>query len=116
MATYSSVTLSGSTSGRLIAIQTTGPLGTTVHTAASSTGVHDEVHLWAQNLSTANALCFLQLGGTSTLDEIIYTVPGRDGLHTISPGLRLEGGVVTRAYATSTDVLLLGGYVNRITP
>jgi hypothetical protein len=116
MATYSNVTLSGSTSGRFVAVQSTASPGTTVHTAHTSTGIIDELHLWAHNESTADKTLTMEWGGTSTLDRCTVNVPFQDGPYTVIPGMRLEGGVVTRAYAGSTDVVLIGGYVNRITP
>lgn len=117
MAIISHVTLSGSTSGRMIALTSTALPGTTIHTAAASTGVIDELHLWACNVSTSDRLLTLGIGGTSTADELLFTVPYRDGYYTIVPGLRLEGAVVTYGRASATDVaLMIGGYVNRITP
>jgi len=119
MAKYTSVTLSGSTAGRAIAIGSTGSLGTTIHTAATSTGVHDEVYLWATNISTADKELTIEWGGSSTLDQIRYTVPFRDGLHAILPGLRSEAGKVTRGFmsdSTLTSTVTVSGYVNRITP
>lgn len=117
MATYSSVTLSGSTSGRLINITSTAAGGNTIHKAASATNVHDEVHLWATNVSTKNRLLTLEVGGTSTGDEMLSTIPYQDGAYTVLPGFRLEGSVSVKARASATDVALsVGGYVNRITP
>ena len=114
MATYSRVLLSGSTSGRLIKVVATGTPGTTIHTAHAT--AHDEVHLWAVNSDTSDRKLTIEFGGTTSPDDLIeFTVPAEDGLYAIVPGIGLTGSVVVRAFAATANVVLIGGYVNRIT-
>ena len=48
MATYSKITLSGSTDGRPIKVAATASSGTTIHTGSSTATTYDEIWLYAQ--------------------------------------------------------------------
>ena len=52
MATFSKITLSGSTDGRGIRIANTATPGTTIHTASTVATTYDEIWLYAQNADT----------------------------------------------------------------
>lgn len=114
--TYSKHILSGSTNGRPIAITHTAATGTTIHTTLSGTLEIDEIYLWATNLSTAtNPNQFtLEFGGTSGSDNIRYTLPPGETIM-ISPGFPLQNALVVKAFATSSTVINVVGYVNRLT-
>jgi hypothetical protein len=113
MATYSKQFLSGSTSGKGIKLSTTASPGTLIHTS-HATG-KDEIWLYAYNGHTADVVLTLQFGGTTAVDnDIILSVAFKSGLALVVPGLILSGSSVVRAYAATTAVITLSGYVNRI--
>lgn len=117
MATYSKNILSGSTNGRPIAITVAAATGTIIHTSQSSTssGIVDEVYVWAINTSTSNLQLIIEHGNTSTDDLIYFTVPPQDGPYLVVPGLPLNGGLICRGRATATNTgLKVIGYVNRV--
>ena len=58
-------------------------------------------------------------GGTSSPDdEIELTIAAESGLVLVAPGLIIQGdssaALVVRAFAATTNVITLHGYVNRI--
>jgi hypothetical protein len=113
MATYSKLALSGSTSGRPIAVSASASPGTVIHTSASAS--LDEIWIYAVNSSTTSVKLTLEYGGTSTADQIEITITGESGLTLIVPGLILTGSNIVRAFAATANVIALSGYVNRIT-
>lgn len=119
MATFSKVNLSGSTGGRLIKVAATATTGTTIHATGTSSSVIDEVWLYAVNSDTTDRKLTIEFGGTTAPDDIIeQTITAESGLILVVPGLTLVGtGSAARtitAFAASTNVILIGGYVNRI--
>ena len=118
MATFTKEKLSASTDGRGIKVAATSSSGTTIHTASSSSAVKDEIWLYAQNTSSSGVKLTVQWGGTTaTDDDIEVTIPGESGLVLVVPGLILVGNaspLVVRAYAGTTNVIVMHGYVNRI--
>lgn len=120
MATYSKVALSGSTNGRGIKVVATSSTGTTIHSTGTSSSIKDEVWLYAYNSHTASVLLTIQFGGTSTPDDDIkLTLTSQTGLVLVVPGLVLNGtgaaATTIAAYAATTNVVIITGYVNRIT-
>lgn len=98
---------------------TTAGGANTIHTASATTTTYDEVWLYAQNTdTTARKLTFLWGGTTSPNDEIELTIPAESGLVLVSPGLVLKGNatpLAVKAFAASTNVVTIHGYVNQIT-
>ena len=116
MATYSKILLSGSTDGKLIKVVPTATLGTTIHTAVSGTTNLDEIYLYAVNSDSTARKLTIEYGGVSSPDDLIeYTVPAENGLHLIVPGLLLQNSLVVTAFCATANVVMIGGYVNRIT-
>jgi hypothetical protein len=119
MATFSKITLSGSTDGRAIKVAATASAGTTIHTGSSTTTTYDEIWLWAMNTDTSTRKLTIEWGGTSSPDDLIeISVPAESGLNLIVPGLVIKGNatpLVVRAFAATTNVVTILGYVNRIT-
>lgn len=114
MAAYSKIPLSGSTNGRMIKVVQTATAGTTIHTAHSTS--IDEIHLWAVNSDTTDRKLTIEYGGVAAPDDLIeFTVPAEDGLYLIIPGLILTNSLVVKAFAAAANVVMVGGYVNRIT-
>ena len=119
MATFSKLTLSGSTDGKAIKVAATATAGTLIHTASSTSTTFDEIWLYAQNTDTADRKLTIEFGGTTEPDDLIeVTVTAESGLFLVVPGLVLKGNatpLVVRAFAASANVLTIHGYVNRIT-
>lgn len=115
MATYSKVILSGSTNGRGIKVAATSTPGTTIHTATATPNI-DEIWLYAVNSQAASVKLTIEFGGTTSPDDTIeVTIPGESGLFPVIPGLILNNSVVVRAFAATGNVVMLFGFVNRIT-
>ena len=111
MAVYSKIPFSGSTTGRGVKIANTT---TTIHTPASS--VTDEIWAWAVNSSTSDVKLTNQFGGTTDPDDHIeLTIPAESGLILVVPGLILSAAINYAALAATTNVIVVFGYVNRIT-
>jgi hypothetical protein len=119
MATFSKITLSGSTDGRLIKVAATATAGTTIHTGSSTATTYDEIWLYAVNSDTTDRKLTIEFGGTSSPDDLIeQTITAESGLLLVVPGLVIKGNatpLVVRAFAASANVVMIGGYVNRIT-
>ncbi len=116
MATYSKQLLSGSTNGRGIKISATSTPGTLIHTAVSGTTSMDEIWLYCYNSNSTAVLLTIELGGTTAPDDNIkVNIPAQQGLLLIIPGLILNNGLELRAFAGTTNVLVITGFVNRIT-
>ena len=119
MATYAKQILSGSTDGKAIKVAATATPGTTIHTASSTSTTLDEIWIYAQNTDTTDRKLTIEWGGTASPDDLIeFTVKAENGLYLIVPGLILKGNatpLVVRAFAATTNVITITGYVNRIT-
>jgi len=117
MATFTKALLSQSTSGRQIAVSATGSVGTTIHQAGNgiNSNAIDEIWIYATNIGTSQVSLTVQMGSTGSFDNIISTIPSRAGLTLLIPGLTITNSDFIRAYAPITGVILLSGYVNRIT-
>ena len=121
MATFTKVLLSGSSQGKAIKISatTSGSNGTTLHATGTSSSIIDEVWLYAYNSSSSAVVLTIQWGGITAVDnEYKLSIPATSGLTLVVPGLVLTGdgttATTTRAYAATTNVVTVSGYVNRI--
>ena len=119
MAQFTKTLLSGSTQGMGIKVVATASSGTTIHATGTSSSTIDEVWLYAYNGHSSAVLLTLQMGGTATPDDDIkVTIPAQSGLVLVAPGLTLTGtgsaANTIRAYAATTNVITIHGYVNRI--
>lgn len=121
MATFSKELLSGSTNGRGILIAATASAGTTVHATGTSATIEDEIWLYAVNSDTTDRKLTIEFGGTTAPNDLIeFTVKAESGLYLVVPGLVLSGtgaaANTVRAFAATTNVISVFGYVNRLTP
>ena len=116
MATITKRLLSGSTNGEGIKVAATATLGTTIHTAVTGTSDIDEIWLYAVNSDTTDRKLTLEFGGVTDPDNLIeFTVPAEDGLYLVSPGLVLNNAQVVTAFCATANVVMIYGWVNRIT-
>jgi hypothetical protein len=113
--TITRLPLSGSTDGKAIKIAATSSAGTTIHTATASTSDVDVITLYAYNAATSAVNLTVQWGGTGTPDDDIkLSVPSQTGLTLMVPDLVLRNSTVCRAYAGTTNVITIHGYINRV--
>lgn len=114
MATYSKLKLSGSTDGKGIKVVQTATAGDTIHTAHAT--AIDEIWLYAVNSQAAAVKLTLEWGEATAPDgNIEVTIPGESGLYLIVPGLLLTNSLVIKAFADTASVVIIHGFVNRIT-
>jgi len=120
MAVASKLAFSGSANGRLIRLEAITSAGTIIHTTPT-TNVKDVIHLFAQLLVTATSRTLsIEFGGTATLDIMTFFLGSgtlATGMEKIIPGFPLTtaSGLTVRGFATASDEVFIGGYVNRFT-
>lgn len=116
MATFTKDKLSGSTNGKAIKISGTATgSANTIHTAVSGTSSWDEVWIYAQNTSAATVKLTIEWGETTAPDgNIEVGVTGESGLLLVIPGLLIQNGLLVKAFAGTTNVITLHGYIHRI--
>ena len=122
MATLSKLCLqpAGTTgTGLAIKVAATATAGTAIHTASSTATTIDEIWLYAVNSSASAVKLTIEWGETAAPDgNIELSVAAESGLVLVVAGLLLQGNAtpkVVRAFAATANVILLHGYVNRIT-
>jgi len=110
------IPISGCSNGRGIKVTgTTSEGANTIHTATSTDGVIDEVWLYCYNSSASAVTLNLCLGGTTDPDDIAsISIPSKYNDILVLAGECFNGGVIIKAYASSANVLVIRGYVNRI--
>lgn len=124
MATFSKLKLDASTDGKAIKVATATSPGTTIHVGSNTATTYDEVWLYAMNTDTSTRKLTIEWGvasggGATPPDDIIeVTVAPESGLMLAVPGLVLKGNATPlyiKAFAATANVILIYGYVNRIT-
>ena len=120
MATFTKTKLSGSTDGRGIKVAATSSAGTTIHTGSATATTYDEIWLYAINTDSTDRKLTLEWGGTTSPDDLIeQTITAEGGLTLVTPGLLLKGNastaLIVKAFAATTNVIILHGFVNQIT-
>jgi hypothetical protein len=114
---FTPLILSGSTSGRPILIAATGTPGTLIHTAIVGASSFDEVIAYFTNTSGSAVDLTIEFGGvTSPNDHVVKTI----SLPPFSPPMplltrqRINGGLAVRAFASTANVIVVTGGVDRI--
>ena len=117
MSTFSKQKLSHNTNGKNIKISQTATAGNDIHTATSGTGDNwDEVWLYACNTHSAAVVLTIEWGGVSSPDELTEIELAADsGWVLIVPGLLIQNSLVVQAFAAAANVVMINGFVNRIT-
>ena len=114
MATFSKQFLSGIADGRMVKVVATVSPGTTIHTAHAT--AKDEIYLWAVNSDTTARKLTIEWGGVTAPDDLIeVTIQPEEGLITVVPGWVLSNSLLVKAFAATANVVMIGGFVNRIT-
>lgn len=115
MSAYSKQLLSASTNGRGVKVAATSiGSGTTIHTNPGS--VIDLVTLFVVNSDTVDRVLTLGWGGTTSPDDLIpVTVKPNSGLVLVTADLLIGTALVVKAAGDAANVLILFGYINRIT-
>ena len=115
MSSLSKQLLSGSSIGRMIKVVAVATPGTLIHTAIAGAVDIDEVWLYACNTDAAAQKLTIEYGGVAAPDDLIeLTLEAETGLVLVVPGLVLQNTLVIRAFAAAANVVLVGGFVNRI--
>lgn len=115
-AIYTKRRLSGRVDGLQIKVGAITTPGTLIHTAVTGTTEFDEIWIYATNTDAADRILTLEWGETAIDGNIVLTVPAKNGLLFVTPGLLLQNSLVVRAFCTTGDVVMISGFVNRITP
>jgi hypothetical protein len=122
MATFSKLALqpAGTTgTGLGVLVAATATAGTAIHTASATATTIDEIWLYAVNTSTSAVKLTIEWGeATAPNGNIELTIAAESGLVLVSPGLVMQGNAtakVVRAFAATANVIVIHGYVNRIT-
>jgi hypothetical protein len=116
MATYAVKGLSGSTNGKQIKLTTVATPGDLIHTAVAGTSDWDEIYIYCYNSGVSAVELTVEWGEHTAPDgNIKCTVPAKSGLQLVVPGLKLQNSMDVNAFAGSANVLMLSGWVNRIT-
>ena len=105
---------SGSSDGRPIAVAATASPGTTLHAATNTSGQVDEIWVTAWNVDTVARELTIELGGSSTSDQLVVSIPARSGGVLVVNGARLAGGVAVKAFAASASKINCVVTVNRV--
>ena len=117
MATYSKIKLTGTPAdGRNIKVTQTSTAGTLIHTAVSGTSDLDEIWLYACNTHSADVKMTIEYGGVASPDDLTeVTIATEAGWVLVCPGLLLQNGLIVRAFDATGNVIMINGFVNRIT-
>jgi hypothetical protein len=120
MATYTKQLLSQSTNGKSINIVATDSNTTTIHTTQPSSGIIDEVWLYATNSTTSDIMFNLLYGGTNFTTDILFegVIEAYGGNTLICPALIAKGdganGLSIYGNSSVASGINVFGYVNRI--
>lgn len=115
------VKLSGCTQGKQIKVVQTSTAGTLIHTTGISATVVDRLYLYAVNSDTTARKLTLEWGGVTSPDDLKeVTIPAESGDVLIVNGLPLLGsgsvGLTVGAFCATANVVMISGFVLRVTP
>ena len=115
------IPFSGSTQGQGVKVAATSSAGTLIHTTGTSATIVDRLSIWAYNAHSADVLLTIEFGGATAPDQnIVQTITTKTGLTLVVDGLILLGNgsaaLTVKAFAATTNVIVLSGYVMRVTP
>lgn len=103
---------SGSTDGEPIKIVAVATAGTTFHTAHAD--ALDEIYMYLSNVDTVDRAVTVEFGGVDAPDNHLkFIVPAGETILAIA-GIPLTNSKVCAAFAAAANVIIMSGYVNRI--
>mgnify|MGYP003127156730 CR=1 FL=1 len=105
---------SASTSGKGIKVAATSSAGTTIHQAVSGTTNIDEVWLYASNTSDSAVILTIEFGDVGDVQHNIVTTVAASSTELVVPGLILQNSLYAKAFAGTTNVITVFGFVNRL--
>jgi hypothetical protein len=111
--------LSASTNGLPIQLSATAGDGTTLHTMVSGSNIVDRVFMWATNSSTTTIEVNLEWGASTA--RLAENIPPKTMTYPLVTGVPLWGrsasisATVIKGYASTSAVINIFGYVNRVT-
>jgi len=74
------------------------------------------VWLYACNTDSADRKLTIEWGGVTAPDDLTeVTIAAESGWTLVVPGLLIQNGLVVQAFAAAANVVMVNGYVNRIT-
>ena len=102
-----------------VLVAATATAGTVIHRSSATTTTVDEIWLYAVNSSATAVKLTVEYGSATAPDgNIESTIQPESGLVLVVPGLVLQGNAtpkVVAAFAGTTNVVVVYGFVNRIT-
>jgi hypothetical protein len=115
------IPFSGSTQGQGVKVVATSTAGTLIHTTGTSATIIDRLSIWAYNGHSADVVLTVEFGGATVPDQnIVQTITTKTGLTLVVDGLILLGNgsaaLTVKAFAATGNVIVLSGYVMRVTP
>lgn len=115
------IPFSASTQGQGVKVAATSTAGTLIHTTGTSATIVDRLSIWAFNSHSADVELTIEFGGATAPDQnIVQTITADTGLTLVVDGLVLLGNgsaaLTVKAFAGTTNVVVINGYVMRITP
>ena len=115
------IPFSGSTQGQGVKVVATSTAGTLIHTTGTSATIIDRLSIWAYNGHSADVVLTIEFGGATVPDQnIVQTITTKTGLTLVVDGLILLGNgsvaLTVKAFAATGNVIVLSGYVLRVTP
>lgn len=113
MATFTKIPFSGSTNGEPVLVAATSSPGTTINAQAAGSEIY-EVWAWAANQHTSPVLLTIEWGGTTAAYVQKVTIPAQEGLFQIMPGIPCIGSMTFKAFAGTTNVINIWGFINKI--
>ena len=123
MPTYTKIPLSESSFGRSIVVTQTGVSGNLLHQTPSSTGIIDEIWIYATNPTNFDCLLTTRFGGSGISgDASALNVEAYAGHTLVVPGFILQGdgsnpsSIYASVPSGSQSGVNIYGYVNRILP
>jgi len=118
MASYTRRHLSGSTDGQPINVTGTATgSANTIHTSVSGSTSFDELYLWVSNLSASDCTLTIEWGSATDPGGLLMksvVVPANCPPTPFAFGHTLNNAKVAKAFAQTTAVLNITGFVNRI--
>ena len=112
---FTKALLSASVNGKGIKVVAIATAGTTIHTAVAGTSSMDEIWLYAYNSHTADVVLTIEFGGVTVPDDnIVVTIPFKQGRFLVVDGRLLQNTLVVKAFASVANVIVIDGFVNQI--